>query len=322
LVKKENELTVKDWLSIIKQGNELGVEEWHICGGGEPFFFLDEAMKVVKKIKESGRRGEVITNGTLFDRDAIETMVEIEWDKIYFSLDSPFKKTQDELRGAKCFELIIKNVKSFVEAKRKLKSTLPILCFHMVISNRNYRQIPEMMRLAQSLGIQEVLLNALNIWKPEVNKLKLSKEQEKELIKILDESLKLAKELKVGTNVEEFKDSELFKKANVMNKALESKVEKTEFINNILKAPCFYPWYNISIFADGIVQPCFIPQGKGEQIRGRSLSEIWFGSRFEKIREELMEGKLSKFCAKCNPWNFRKMGEIRKELNFQIITNK
>lgn len=310
---RESELSTKEWLNIIEEGNNLGIKEWHICGGGEPLFFKDTAMAVIEKIKTSGRRGELITNGTIFDEQTIKKMVELKWDKIFFSLDSPFTETQNELRGQDCFDKIIENIKIFVKVKKENNSSPPTLCFHVVVCNKNYRQIPEMVKLAKKLGIQDVLLNALNIWEPKINKLKLTESQEKELGSILEESKKIAEELNVGTNIDEFLQSELFKKANVMIDAIEKRV-KEKTLNELLNMPCYYPWYNMSIFADGVVQPCFIPQGKGEQIRGKSLKEIWFGECFSEIREEMKRDGLSKYCAKCNPWNLSKMDEIRREL--------
>jgi len=312
-LKKENELTKEDWISLIDDANELGVKDWHICGGGEPLFFKDTALAVMERIKTSERRGELITNGTLFDEITINKIVKIKWDKIFFSLDSPFAKTQNDLRGAECFDKIIENIKIFVKVKKENKSLLPILCFHMVICNKNYKQIPEMIKLAKRLEVQDVLLNALNIWKPDVERLKLGETQEKELVAILKESKKLAEGLDVSTNIDEFLQSELFKKANIMNDVLEQRVT-SKSANEFLNAPCYYPWYNISIFADGVVQPCFIPLGKGEQIKGKSLRNIWLGECFSDIREEMKKGKLSKYCSKCNPWNLSKMGEIRKKL--------
>ncbi len=315
---KKKELSVEEWLKIIEDGNRLGIEEWHICGGGEPLFFKDIFIAVIEKIKKSGCRGELITNGTLFYEELIKKMVELKWDKIFFSLDSPFAETQNELRGVDCFNKIIKNVRSFAKCKKENDSTLPILSFHMVVCNKNYKQIPKMIELAKKLDVQDVLLNALNIWKPEINKLRLNETQEKELEIILNESKKLAEELNIDTNINEFLRSELFKKANIMNEVLEKGV-KRKFSHGLLDTPCYYPWYNISIFADGTVQPCFIPRGKGEQIRGKNLKDIWFGKVFSEIREEMKKGKLSKYCAKCNPWNFEKMNEIRNKLRKIIL---
>lgn len=314
---RESELSTKEWLNIIEEGNNLGIKEWHICGGGEPLFFKDTAMAVIEKIKTSDRRGELITNGTIFDEDIIRRMVELKWDKIFFSLDSPFAETQNELRGADCFDKIIHNLKLFTKIKKESKLSLPILCFHIVICNKNYKQIPDMIKLANELGVQEVLLNALNIWKPEISNLRLAEEQETELRDMVRESKKLAEELNVGNNFDEFLHSELFRKANVMDDVMEKEVGKTSS-NELLNVPCYYPWYNISIFADGMIQPCFIPQGKGESIRGKTLKDIWFGECFSEIRDSMKKNKLSKHCARCNPWNLKKMKEIRNELNSML----
>lgn len=310
---RENELSTEEWLDIIEEGNNLGIKEWHICGGGEPLFFKDTAMAVIEKIKTSGRIGELITNGTIFDEDIIRRIVELKWDKIFFSLDSPLAETQNKLRGTDCFDKIINNVRIFAKNKKESKSPLPVLCFHMVICNKNYKQIPDMIKLASELELQEVLLNALNIWRPEIKSLKLTEEQETELKNIVRESKKLAEELNVGNNFDEFLHSELFRKANAMDDVMKKEVGKI-FSNDLLNVPCYYPWYNISIFADGVVQPCFIPQGKGEQIKSRNLRDIWFGESFSEIRESMKKNKLSKYCARCNPWNFKKMEEIRNEL--------
>lgn len=313
---KKKELTEEEWLKIIDEGNEMGIREWHICGGGEPLFFKDTFMDVIEKIKNSGRRGELITNGTLFDEETIRKMVKLNWDKVFFSLDSPFGETQDELRGSKCFDKIIENVKLFSRIKKENNSHLPILCFHTVVCNKNYKQIPDMIGLAKKLDVQEVLLNALNIWKPEINELELNEVQEKELEHILKETRDLAQKMEVSTNADDFLKSELFKKANVMNDVLEKHVKDTgkKTSSKLLGIPCYYPWYNISIFADGTVQPCFIPQGKGEQIKGKTLEDMWLGECFSKIRKEMEKGKLTEYCARCNPWNLSKMDEIRKNL--------
>ena len=35
-LKVEKELSTKEWLRILNEAIELGVQEFHICGGGEP----------------------------------------------------------------------------------------------------------------------------------------------------------------------------------------------------------------------------------------------------------------------------------------------
>ena len=313
-IDRKKELKTEDWLNVIDQATELGVNDWHICGGGEPMFFEDTSLAVMNKIKEYGKHGEMITNGTLFDRYTIKNIVEIGWDKIFFSLDASVAEIHDDIRGVKSFDKIIENISLFDSWKRKLKTNKPTLCFHMVVCNKNYKEVQGMINLARKLHVQDVLINALNIWATEIEAFKLNEKEEKELQEILKKSLELAEKSGVNTNISDFLSSELFEKANVMDKAMTGEVEKNTKMNQFLSIPCYYPWYNISIFSNGIVQPCFIPKEKGKNVLEKGLKEIWFGEFFESFRNTLMENKLSEDCSKCNPWNLTKMNEIRKEL--------
>ena len=309
---RKKELRREEWLKVIQEGNELGVKEWHICGGGEPFFFKEDALAIMEKIKEAGKYGEVITNGTFFQEEVAKKIVEIEWDKIYISLDSPFAKTHNFLRQTNCFDTINDGVRNLVKLKKNLKKNKPEIYFHMVICNENYWQVPEMIKLAHKLQVQGISLNALNIWKPEINRLKLKKSEERELTKILKKSEELAEKFKISTNIQDFSKFLFVEKANVMNKAMIEEVKKSK--DPFVSIACYYPWYNISIFADGRVLPCFILKDKGENVREKSLKEIWFGSYFNEMRRRFLENKLKEDCSKCNPWNLPKMKEIRNKL--------
>jgi MoaA/NifB/PqqE/SkfB family radical SAM enzyme len=315
LVKKldrKEELTKEEWLKVIEEGNDLGAKEWHICGGGEPFFFKDDALALMKKIKETGRYGEIITNGTFFQDSIVKEIVEMGWDKVYISLDSPYAKVQNFLRQANCFKKIISGVKNLIKWKKKLRKNKPEIYFHVVVCNKNYNQIVQMIKLAKKLNINGICLNALNVWKPEINKLKLNEKETEELKEILWKSKKLAKELGISTNVEDFLNFLFFEKANVMNKAM---VEEVKINKNLFASiACYYPWYNISIFSDGRTLPCFILKDEGENVKNKSLKEIWFGEYFNGIRKMFFENKLKDDCSKCNPWNLPKMKEIRDKL--------
>ncbi|MEM5829504.1 MAG: radical SAM protein [Candidatus Aenigmatarchaeota archaeon] len=311
-VERKKELTKEQWLKIIEEGNKLGVKEWHICGGGEPLFFTKDAIEVMEYIKETRRCGEIITNGTFFQEDVARKVVEIGWDKIYISLDSPVAKTQNYLRQANCFRKIIEGVKNLVKWKGRLKKKIPQIYFHVVICNKNYKQTPGMIKLAKKLKIDGVLLNALNVWKPEVNKLRLNEREKEEFKKILKISEELAKKLKISTNAQDFSKFLFIEKANVMNEAMVEEVGKTD--DPFTSIACYYPWYNISIFADGKALPCFILKDEGENVKNKSLKEIWFGEYFTEIRQMFLENRLKEDCSKCNPWNLPKMEEIRNKL--------
>lgn len=313
---REKELKLEEWLRIIQEGNDLGVREWHLCGGGEPLFFTQDALRIMEYIKNSGRYGEIITNGTFLKEEVTKEIVEMGWDKIYISLDSPYAKTQNFLRGINCFEQIIKGVKNISELKIRLKKEKPEVYFHSVICNKNYQQVSAMIKLAHKLKAQGVLVNALNIWKPEINRLKLNERERKELKGILEKSEELAIKLKISTNIHEFLKFLFVERANIMNKSMVSEVKKSE--TNFASIACYYPWFNLSIFPDGRTLPCFILKDEGENVKKKSLKDIWFGEYFTSIRKMFLKNKLKEDCAKCNPWNLPKMEEIRNRLSKEL----
>lgn len=315
-IDRKKELRKENWLRIIKEGNELGVKEWHICGGGEPLFFTEDAIAVMKSIKASNRHGEIITNGTFLKESVARQIVEISWDKIYVSLDSPIVETQNFLRGTNCFEDVVDGVKNLVLWKEKLNKEKPEIYFHLVVCNKNYKQIPEMIKLTHKLKVQGISLNALNIWKPEINKLKLNEKEKKELKIVLKKSDRLANKLKISTNIKSFLEFLFVERANTMNKEMINEVRESK--KSFVSIACYYPWYNISIFSDGRALPCFILKDEGESIKEKSLKEIWFGEYFTELRQTFLKNKLKEDCSKCNPWNLPKMKGIRDELQRTI----
>jgi radical SAM protein with 4Fe4S-binding SPASM domain len=169
-----------------------------------------------------------------------------------------------------------------------------------------------MIKLAKKLGVNGICLNALNVWKPEINKLKLNEEEIEKVKEILRKGEKLAQKLEISTNIEDFLDFLFFEKANVMKKAMIEEVETNT--NSFASIACYYPWYNISIFPNGRTLPCFILKDDGENVKEKSLKEIWFGDYFNKIRKTFSRNELKEDCSKCNPWNLPKMREIREKL--------
>ncbi len=308
---KNNELTKNDWFRIINEAKKLNVKEWHICGGGEPLFDKDLAYNVMKRIKKEGFYGEIITNGTLFTPDMIKNLVEKKWDKITFSIDGPDAKTNDQIRGVKCFEKAIKNIRLFSKYKKKFKHQKPRLCFHTVICNRNIHSLPKLIKLASKLEVQDVLFNALNIWREEIKKLQLNNKEINFLQEKLNDIDNQAKNLGISTNIKEFLNADMANKANKIVNAMKEELSKEE---NLVTSPCYIPWYNMSIFADGRVQPCFILQDQGDSCKEKSIKDIWYGKYFERIRNLMIKKELNEVCCRCNPWSFSKNSKIKETL--------
>ena len=85
-------------------------------------------------------------------------------------------------------------------------------------------------------------------------------------------------------------------------------------LHPLAQAPCYYPWYNLAIFADGIVKPCYMLKTGGVSLFEHTLDEIWESGYFFEIRKQMLDNRLTGDCAQCNPWSFSKTKEIRGRL--------
>ena len=186
--KREKDITPERWISLVDEGEALGVREWHLCGGGEPLLFLDTALPFMERIKELGRWGEIITNGTTIDEAAAARLVGMGWDKITLSLDGPNPGINDAVRGEGSFERALAGARHLVEKRRKSRSGVPGICFHMVICRENFRSVHDMVDLAHRVGVDEVLINALNLWEEGLGALALDPEELESLGRLLQEA--------------------------------------------------------------------------------------------------------------------------------------
>jgi MoaA/NifB/PqqE/SkfB family radical SAM enzyme len=307
----DHELSAEEWVHIIQCSERIGVKEWHICGGGEPFFDKEKAMRVIAEIKKRDMHCEIITNGTLLDSLSIKQLIQIGIDKITISLDGHNATTHDDIRGVACFNQIIKNISLLFFWKKQLRAIHPRVALHIVVCNKNFQNIKDILKLAKKLNVDDVLINALNIWSKDIRNLELDAGQKEILKKLIPAAQSFANKIGINTNIDEFFSLNLFEKANVMEQSIFAQKNET---GSLLNAPCFIPWYNMAIFSDGECKPCFILKEEGESLKKRNLTQIWQGKLFSRIRRDMIRNRVNKDCSKCNPWSYGKNSTIREEL--------
>lgn len=306
------ELSDEKLLNIINEASKLGVKEIRIPGSGEPLM-RKNLTEVMKKIKEHSMNGLLITNGTLFTKQSIQELVEIGWDCVTFSIDSADEKTHDYLRGVKgSFHKVIESLKEFKRIKNELKKEKPLIRFNTVLSNKNYDHIPEIFELGYKYRCRDIQIQPMTIWGEEGQKLKLNDQQIREAKQELRKAQKKSKEYNINSNISNLLDSEYVKNTNSMDKVIKN-IPKNN--NPFLSIPCFEPWYNMIILPNGTVSPCSISGNKiNENIKEKSLKEIWYGKEFNIIRENLSKKKLFDYCKQCCTVIHIENQKIRKEL--------
>jgi MoaA/NifB/PqqE/SkfB family radical SAM enzyme len=323
-ISKSLEMPLEKWLSIVDEAAGLGVNEWHIAGGGEPMFLPEIAIPVMRRIKSYGMLGILTTNGTLWNDEHIETIVKIGWDRIHFSVDGPNSKVHDFLRNVHgTFERVMEVIDKFNELKKKYHTNKLMLSMNTVLSRKNYQLLPEMVKLAEMKGIEFMFVDPLIVYSKIGEKLKMRKEDIEKFPKFLEKAKRLAERFGINNNfggLENNLQAELIEKSSRMNEVVKedmkraSKLEVNKFLKVFLTVPCYKPWFHMTIKCDGRMTSCDVPITGGENIRNKSLMEVWNGPYFNKLRESLVSEKIPDFCAQCNPSHTTQRRKMRLEI--------
>ncbi|MFB6088968.1 MAG: radical SAM/SPASM domain-containing protein [Candidatus Aenigmatarchaeota archaeon] len=325
-----SEVSKGRFISFIKEADNLNVESIEISGAGEPLIRKDLFHEAVKLIKKLGMNGSLITNGTLFDRKTIEMLVDIGWDDIIFSMDGPNAKINDFLRkGTNSFQRTTNTIKYFEKIKNFQDSEVPRLRIAPVISNKNFNKLPEFIEFASLCGVSEVLFQILVENTERAKDFKLSEGESKEIRKYIPRTLDMAEEYGIDCNADILYDEDIIEKSSNKGKMLKSR--GNQFAGDeFLTVPCYRPWYFITVYPDGEVQPCpNIPRSEddyedvskeelkemtGENIKEKSLEEIWYGDYFSEYRKRMLNKNLFPWCEICCGNEIFDIDTIRKKL--------
>jgi len=305
------ELSDKKLLEIVKEALKFGVEEFEITGGGEPMMRKELTLKIMEIIKKNKKFGNITTNGSLFNLADAKKIVKIGWDRVTFSLDGPDAKSNDAVRGKGTFEQVMRSINLFNQIKERTGKKLPIIKFNVVVTNKNYNKIEEIIELAKRVNCSIVHFDSLTIHSENGKKLKLNRKQEKEFEKKSKATKKLAEKYGIWTDVN-FLTPNFLEKSNEMKDLLEKESDSKNFFSLV----CYEPWWHLVIKTDGSAQPCCLYDEKKENVKSKSLREIWFGSYFEKIRNNMRKKKFSKYCSICNAGQVFENRRIRNELTW------
>lgn len=315
-ISPRNEMPLETWLRVVEEAKEMKILIFNIEGANEPTVLPNLLFPLMGKVKENGMYGILTTNGTLWDEKKVKKVVEIEWDRLHISIDSTKEKLHDSLRGVRgSWRKTIKMVKLTKKWKKKMRVERPMLNLNICINKLNFRELPKMVKLAKKLGFDYIFTEPLMVFSEEGKKLKLNKKELKELPFYLREAKKLADEYEIDNNFatqDKNLEEEIVEKTGKMESILIEDVKEFEK-GTLLSSPCFKPWDRIAIRYQGLTGHCgFIENG--ENVREKSLKEIWFGEYFEEVRKRMMSKQLFPHCHKCVPSDLTQRRRFRKEL--------
>jgi radical SAM protein with 4Fe4S-binding SPASM domain len=145
-------LATERLVDAIDQGASLGVERLFFTGG-EPLARPDAIDLARHIIVDLQRELVILTNGTLFKGERFDRLAELAEDRlrVQISLDGASPATNDPIRGSGTFERVVDGARTAVAAGLRPSLTMTLL-------QRNLGDVEAFVRLAASLGVQNVHL--------------------------------------------------------------------------------------------------------------------------------------------------------------------
>jgi MoaA/NifB/PqqE/SkfB family radical SAM enzyme len=145
-----------------------------LSGLAEPLLNRD-LVPIVNCIKETAHACHIsiFTNAMLLTKDLSRQLVDAGLDRLDFSLDGVDATSVDLMRRKSSLATVLNNIRTLQVVKRSRGSVTPELAATMVLHRGNYHQLPDVVRLAHSVGVTRLDVNGLEPYTEEMVQLVL-----------------------------------------------------------------------------------------------------------------------------------------------------
>ncbi len=249
-------------------------------GMGEPML-NKQLIPMLKAGEERGIKMHFHTNGSICDRERAEQLGQLQHTHIAYSIDGATAATFEQMRPGSQFDRIIANIKLLM-SMRKPSGNLLVSAW-AVITKKNIGELPQIVQLAQTLGIDRIVIQPqLTNWG-----------KEKMLSKIED--------IQVTAESDLFVSQLAIARKTATETGIEINVNESDRFCR--KHPCPLAWNSSYIAANGDVIPCNIIADvdivKMGNVFEQDFKEIWNSAAYQNLRERIRNHDLPEHCKHC-----------------------
>jgi len=251
-----NELTTSEAKNLIDQISEVS-RPLLILSGGEPLLRAD-VFELIKYGVSKGLKMGLGSNGSLIDSDVAHKLKKAGLTTVSISLDSSKPELHDQFRG------VTGSWKKAVNAIKVLRENNLLVQVNTTVTQQNYKEIDEIMSLAEDLRVENFHLFFLVPTGRGVKMTDISPSKYEAMLKTT-----FAKTSKHNLNVKPSCAPQF------MRIAFNEGLDMRQWIRG-----CIAGLYYCRVYPDGEITPCpYLPIKLGN-IREKSFKEIWFNSEF------------------------------------------
>ena len=231
---------------------------------GEPYI-NKQFLEMVKYANAKKIYTGTSTNGHFLDDFNAKATVESGLDRIIISVDGTTQDVYEAYRKEGELEKVIEGAKNLIKWKKQLNSATPHIIFQFLVVKPNEHQIPEIYKLAEKIGVDEVKLKTAQIY---------NYQSGSELIPS-DE-----------------------KYARYTNS-----VDGTYKLKYKIENHCWKLWHACVITWNGMVVPCCFDKDakyKMGDMRNEKFKDIWRGKAYIGFRKKLLKSRSEiDICTNC-----------------------
>ena len=277
-------------------------------GFGEPLAH-PEIVRMLTTARQAGFEVELITNGTLLDAAAAEQLVEAGLNRLWVSLDGASPASYADVRLGAELPRVIENLSRLIALRDSQPTGLPKLGIAFVAMQQNIQDLPAIIRLGKSLGVDRFSISGV---------LPHTKELREQILyrRSMEDANLLPSEWSPVVSLPRSDPDETLLRAllEIFAERASLQVASQPVDLGVNKCP-FVEKGSVSIRWDGAVSPClsllhshtsYLGQNLRQShayavgnIQERSLLELWNDPAYVRLRERLQEFNFSP-CAFCN----------------------
>ena len=253
-------------------------EEVSLFGWGEPTVH-PKFVEILKYLDQFPVRKYFCTNGMKLG-ELTDAIFEHHVDIIAVSLDGANAVTNDRIRAGGSLEKIVSSLRGLVARRKAENLARPYMNFVFCAMKSNYKELPELVRLAADIGLEEV--KAVYFTAFEDAMIAESLWDEKESI------------------------SAVFNKAEALGQKLGVSLKLPHLPGEDVAGDkshkdCFVGWRDLFLGSDGYVRPCMSTPEKFFKVEDYAdFGEIWNHSKFQEFRAVVNdEERMHLHCRNC-----------------------
>ena len=279
------------------------------------------------------------TNAINLTARIVHKVIDVQMPLITISCDAGTKETFERIRPPMKWEMLMRRFDSLAAIKKERGSRYPILSVTAVLMRSNVREMPEMVRLMSSKGVEQMNFVHLGVigglgneHESLINDPKLANDALAETRRVAEEvgmqvmlPMPMPEDLNADAGGAAIVDATRSEDGggNALTGGPDAERPGTslslaEYLNHknrefLLAVPpkehhhraCYFPWFYIHVNPDGSVFPCgcWFEFSTFGTFKTQSFEEIWTGPEFRELRRQILKMELRDVCANCSVSN-------------------